>query len=374
MDRTADQILVPHEEEAPVTDLTRPDPKLATPSREIDPATLNLDEAFAPLLAIIEQAQARAYRAVNHEWVGMCWDVGEYISGKARTDGWGKGVVKEFSAWIQHRVPGIKGFSPSNVWRMKQLFETYSGNERLATLLRETTWSNNLVIMARVKTDEAREFYLLLATKYRYAFKELERQIDSLLYERTMISNETNKEIIAVHPELASMRDSYALEFLGLPGQHRERDLRDAIVANLRDFILEFGKDFAFVGQEYRLQVGTHDYFIDLLFQNRDLNCLVAIELKTGEFKPEYLGQLNFYLEALDRDVKKAHENPTAGLILCTGKDDTVVEYAMSRSLSPAMVAEYQLHLPAKDVLEAKLRELTDAAADLEAIEEEEEP
>lgn len=139
---------------------------------------------------------------------------------------------------------------------------------RLATPLRETTWSNNLVIMARVKTDEAREFYLLLATKYCYAFKELERQIDSLLYERTMISNETNKKIIAIHPELASLRDSYALEFLGLPGQHRERDLRDAIVANLRDFILEFGKDFAFVGQEYRLQVGTHDYFIDLLFQN----------------------------------------------------------------------------------------------------------
>jgi len=284
-----------------------------------------------------------------------------YISHKAHTDGWGKSVVKEFSAWIQRRVLGIKGFSPPNVWRMKQLFETYSANEKLSTLLRETTWSNNLAILAGAKTDEAREFYLALAVKHHYAFKELQRQIDSLLFERTMLSDETHKETIAIRPELAVLRDSYSLEFLGLPDQHRERDLRKAIVANLRDFVLEFGKDFAFVGQEYRLQVGTHDYFVDLLFQNRDLDCLVAIELKTGEFKPEYLGQLNFYLEALDRDVKKPRENPSVGLILCTGKDETVVEYAMSRTLSPAMVAEYQLHLPEKKVLEAKLRELTEA-------------
>ncbi|MDR0626463.1 MAG: PDDEXK nuclease domain-containing protein [Bifidobacteriaceae bacterium] len=355
-----------------MTDLTRPDARLSsTQLRETDPASLDLDEAFSPLLAIIEQAQARAYRAVNYELVGMYWDVGEYISARVRTDGWGKGVVKEFSAWIQVRLPGIKGFSPPNVWRMKQLYETYAGKEELSTLLRETTWSNNLAVLTGAKTDEARQFYLSRAIKYRYAFRELERQINSLLYERTVLYNETHKEIIAVHPELASLRDSYTLEFLGLPRQGRERNLREAIVANLRDFILEFGKDFAFVGQEYRLQVGAHDYFIDLLFQNRDLNCLVAVELKAGEFKPEYLGQLNFYLEALDRDVRKLHENPSVGLILCTGKDDTVVEYAMSRSLSPAMVAEYQLHLPAKNVLEAKLRELTNAA-NLDSLEREE--
>ena len=342
--------------------LTRQDTKLSTLLREIDPTTLDLDTAFGPLLAIIEQAQAKAYRAVNRELVGMYWEIGEYISGKTDSDGWGQGVVKEFSAWIQRQIPGIKGFSPQNVWRMKQLFETYNGNEKLSTLLRETTWSNNLAILSGAKSDQAREFYLLLASKYNYGFRDLQRQIDSMVFERTMLSNNVNKEIIARHPEVASLRDSYSLEFLGLPGPYHEHDLQTAIVSHLRDFILEFGKDFSFVGQEYRLQVGTHDYFVDLLMQNRDLDCLVAIELKTGEFKPEYLGQLNFYLEALDRDVKKPHENPSVGLILCTGKDDTVVEYAMSRSLSPAMVAEYQLHLPDRKVLEAKLRELTDVA------------
>jgi predicted nuclease of restriction endonuclease-like (RecB) superfamily len=343
--------------EGDVTVVTRRDGKLSETLRELDPAQLDLDQAFGPLLGIIEQAQARAYRAVNYELVTMYWGIGEYISAKVKTERWGKGVVREFSHWVQRRRPGLKGFSPQNVWRMKQLFETYDGNEKLSELLRETTWTNNLLIMSGAKTDEAREFYLLLATKYRYGSEDLRRQVDSLLFERTMLSSETNKEIIARHPELATLRDSYSLEFLGLPDEHRERDLRQAIVSHLREFILEFGKDFAFVGQEYRLQVGNHDFFVDLLMQNRDLVCLVAIELKTGDFKPEYVGQLNFYLEALDRDVKKPHENPSVGLILCTGKDDTVVEYAMSRSLSPAMVAEYQLRLPDKQVLEAKLRE-----------------
>ena len=348
--------------------LTRKDTKLSAVPREIDPARMDLDTAFGPLLSIIEQAQARAYRAVNRELIGMYWEIGAYISGKADSEGWGQSVVKEFSAWIRRQVPSIKGFSPQNVWRMKQLFETYNGNEKLSTLLRETTWSNNLAILSGAKSDEAREFYLLLTIKHNCGFRELERQIDTMLFERTMLSNEVNKEAITRHPEVASLRDSYALEFLGLPDHYRERDLQTAIVSHLRDFILEFGKDFAFVGQEYRLQVGAHDYFVDLLMQNRDLDCLVAIELKNGEFKPEYLGQLDFYLEALDRDVKKPHENPSVGLILCTGKDDAVVKYAMSRSLSPAMVAEYQLHLPDRKVLEAKLRELTDTA-ELEAAE-----
>lgn len=158
------------------------------------------------------------------------------------------------------------------------------------------------------------------------------------------------------------MRDAYVFEFLDLPESYKEKDLRGQIVSNLKDFILEFGKDFAFVGEEYRLQVGNTDFFIDLLFYSRVLSCLVAIELKIGIFKPEHLGQLNFYLEALDRDVKLPNENPSVGLILCTSKDDAVVEYALSRSLSPAMVADYTLHLPKKEILANKLRELADLA------------
>ena len=177
-----------------------------------------------------------------------------------------------------------------------------------------------------------------------------------------MISTEKNQLFLSRNTGLTALRDSYVLEFLDVPERHKEKELRKAIIANLRDFILEFGKDFSFVGEEYRVQVGNTDFNIDLLFYNRELSCLVAIELKIDRFKPEHLGQLEFYLEALDRDVKKQNENPSVGLILCSEKDDEVVEYALSRSMSPALIAEYQTHLPQKALLENKLRELRELA------------
>lgn len=271
-------------------------------------------------------------------------------------------MVKDFSDFIQRHYVGIKGFSPQNIWRMKQFFETYNGNEKLSPLVREISWTNNVLIMMAAKTDEEREFYLVLSSKYKYSKRELERQIDSGLYERTIASEITNKLIVGPSEGLTALRDSYVLEFLDLPQNHKEKDLRKAIVGHLKDFILEFGKDFTFVGEEYRVQVGNTDFSIDLLFYNRELCCLVAIELKIGIFKPEHLGQLEFYLEALDRDVKKEDENPSVGLILCAKKDDTVVEYALSRSMSPALIADYKLHLPDKHILETKLRELTELA------------
>ena len=216
--------------------------------------------------------------------------------------------------------------------------------------------------MMGAKTDEAREFYLLLTQKNNYTARELDRQIDSKLFERTMISDERNKLFISKSPGLTALRDNYVLEFLDIPESHKEVELRKAIISNLRDFILEFGKDFTLMGEEYRIQVGNTDFHIDLLLFNRELACLVAIELKVKKFKPEYLGQLEFYLEALDRDVRKPNENPSVGLILCAGKDDAVVEYALSRSMSPALIADYQLHLPNKILLENKLRELKELA------------
>lgn len=230
-------------------------------------------------------------------------------------------MVKDFSDFIQRHYVGIKGFSPQNIWRMKQFFETYNGNEKLSPLVREISWTNNVLIMMAAKTDEEREFYLVLSSKYKYSKRELERQIDSGLYERTIASEITNKLIVGPSEGLTALRDSYVLEFLDLPQNHKEKDLRKAIVGHLKDFILEFGKDFTFVGEEYRVQVGNTDFSIDLLFYNRELCCLVAIELKIGIFKPEHLGQLAFYLEALDRDVKKEDENPSVGLILCAKKD-----------------------------------------------------
>lgn len=216
--------------------------------------------------------------------------------------------------------------------------------------------------MTGAKSDEAREFYLTLTAKNNYSSRELECQLDSMLFERTMISDEKNKLIIAKNNSLSTLRDNYTLEFLNLPKIHKESDLREAITTNLKDFILEFGQDFSLIGEEYRLQVGNSDFFIDLLFFNRELSCLVAIELKTGKFRPEHLGQLEFYLEALDRDVRKPNENPSVGLVLCATKDDTVVEYALSRSASPTLVADYKLHLPDKRILENKLRELREIA------------
>ncbi len=319
-------------------------------------------QEYGEIISIIDRARENAFRAVNRELISMYWEIGKYVSEKVKDGGWGKSVVTDFSKYIQSHFVGIRGFSSQNIWRMKQFYETYSTNEKLSTLSREISWSNNVLIMMGAKTDEAREFYLLLANKNNYSARELERQMDAKLFERTMISDETNKLFIARSPGLTALRDSYILEFLDIPESHRETELRKAIVANLRDFILEFGKDFTFVGEEYRIQVGNTDFYIDLLFYNRELSCLVAIELKVKKFKPEYLGQLEFYLEALDRDIKKPNENPSVGLILCTDKDDTVVEYALSRSMSPALVASYQLRLPDKTILENKLRELKELA------------
>ncbi len=322
----------------------------------------NRNPEFHEIIRIIENARSRAYSAVNSELINMYWEIGAHICNKVNDGGWGKSIVNEFSDFIQAYYTDLKGFSSQNIWRMKQFYETYCDNPKLSPLVREITWSNNLLIMAGTKTDEAREFYLTLAIRERYSKRELERQIDSMLFERMMLSEVKNKQIIAENASLSSLRDTYVLEFLDIPTDFKERDLRKSIISNLKKFILEFGRDFTFVAEEFRVQVGNTDFFIDLLFYNRELSCLVAIELKVGKFRPEHLGQLNFYLEALDRDVKKEHENPSVGLVLCAGKDDAVVEYALSRSLSPALVSEYTLYLPDKEVLQEKLRELTEIA------------
>ncbi len=320
---------------------------------------INYSNDFDSIIEIIEQSKMRAIKAVNAEMIEMYWQIGKYLNEKSISEGWGKSVVQDFSDFLKRTYPSASGFSSQNLWRMKQFYETYCNNEKLSPLVREISWSNNLLIMTGCKTDEAKEFYMRLCIANGYAKRELERQIDSMLYERTMLSSEKNKELIERHPVVGALRDSYVLEFLDVPEDFKEKDLRKAIISNLKKFILEFGKDFTFVGEEYRVQVGNTDFYIDLLFFNRALCCLVAVELKVGKFKPEHLGQLNFYLEALNRDVKKPEENPSVGLILCTYKDDTVVEYALSSSLSPAMVADYTLKLPDKKLLEEKLREIT---------------
>lgn len=241
---------------------------------------------------------------------------------------------------------------------MKQFYETYADNEKVSALLTQLSWTNHLLIMSGSKSDEEREFYMRLAIKERYSSRQLERQIDSGYYERYMLSK---SKLLPepLHSERNPFLDQYVVEFLDLPDTFHENDFRKVLIKGMRDFILELGKDFTFVGEEYPIQVGGEDYRIDLLFFHRSLHCLVAMELKVGKFKPEYVSKMDFYLEGLDRQIKKPDENPSVGLLLCASKNDEVVEYAMSRTLSPMMVARYQLQLPDKDVLRKKLQELS---------------
>jgi len=330
---------------------------------------MKIEEQFIEITELIQKARYNALKSVNTELVNLYWEVGKYISKKVEGEEWGIGVVDKLADYLKIKMPDLKGFSPQNIWRMKQFYETYTGCQKLSPLVRELTWTNNLIILSKTKSIEEKEFYLRLAIKERYTKRELERQIDSCFYERTMLSNTKTLDVSTVlaqiHPDISSVfKDTYILDFLDLPEHFSEKDLRKALIENLKHFILELGRDFTFIGEEYRLQVGNNDYFIDLLFFHRDLQCLVVFELKIDDFKPEYIGKINFYLEALDRDVRKPHENPSVGVILCKSKDDEVVEYAMSRNLSPAMVSEYQTKLIDKRILRQKLHELFQLSVD----------
>ena len=329
-------------------------------SNKTNDISMAMSQDFNGVLQHIQQARQKAFAQVNSVLIELYWQVGKTISEKVQREAWGKGVVSELARYLARTDPGIKGFSDKNLWRMKQFYETYSENEELATLWRVLSWSHNRLIMT-LKSHEERAFYLNLSVQEKLSVRELERQIDTAQFERSRIGQKKlSVALRELHPDIsATFKDNYVLEFLGLPEAHSESDLQKALVKHMKAFILELGKDFLFMGEQYRLQVGNQDFFIDLLFYHRGLSALVAFELKIGKFLPEYLGQLNFYLEALDRDVKKPHENPGIGILLCRDKDDEVVEYALSRHLSPTLIAQYQLQLPDKKLLQAKLHELS---------------
>ena len=312
----------------------------------------------AELIHIIEESRQNALKKVNEELIKMYWKVGEFLSRETEYAAYGDAYIDEISREIQETFPGIKGFNRRGLYRMKKFYETYKDNEIVTPLVTQISWTNHLLIMSGCKTDEEREFYIRLCIKENYSKRQLERQLDSGYYERYMLSKETllpeSVKKLGENPFL----DSYVMEFLDLPNEFHENDLRKALIRNMKDFILELGKDFTFIDEEYKVQVGGDDFRIDLLFYHRGLQCLVAIELKIGKFKPEYISKLDFYLEALDRQVKKENENPSVGLLLCAAKNDEVVEYAMSRTMSPMLVSQYQLQLPDKTVLEKKLQQL----------------
>ncbi|MCL2119942.1 MAG: PDDEXK nuclease domain-containing protein [Planctomycetaceae bacterium] len=327
---------------------------------------------------------------MNIELINLYWNVRAYITRQLANAVWGEKTVDELADFIQSNQPDLKGFNRRGLYRMKQFYETYSSIQFVSPLmaqlqpfankediitssamtqfrvddiresiLAKVSWTHHLTLISRTKTIEECEFYLKLAIQEKYSVKELDRQISVSLYERTMLESPKLSALLGeMHPNItASVKDSYVFEFLGLPESHSENDLQKGLVGQLKKFILELGKDFLLVGEEYRIQVGNSDFCIDLLFYHRGLQCLVAFELKTDKFQPEYLGKLNFYLEALDRDVKKSNENPSIGVLLCKDRGE-VVEYALSRTLSPTMVSKYHTQLPDKKLLQKKLREL----------------
>lgn len=310
------------------------------------------------LIKIIEESRNNALRKVNEELINMYWNVGKHLSEEAKNASFGDSYIDKIAQEIQQEFPGIKGFNRRGLYRMKKFYEIYKEDEFVTALLSQISWSNHLAILSKAKTEEERHFYISLCVKENYSARELNRQIDSGYYERYMLSKDKVLPEPVKNLKENPFLDSYVIEFLDLPQNFKEVDLRKGLIKNMKDFILEVGKDFTFVDEEYKVQVGGEDYRIDLLFFHRGLQCLVAFELKIGKFKPEYISKMDFYLEALDRQKKKENENPSVGMILCAAKDDEVVEYAMSRTMSPMMVAEYKLQLPDKKVLQKKLQEL----------------
>ncbi|MBN8492229.1 MAG: DUF1016 family protein, partial [Burkholderiales bacterium] len=263
---------------------------------------LPVEPAFGKVVDLIRAARQRAHQAVNAELINLYWQIGEYINDKLAAAEWGDGVVDRLAQHLARTEPGLRGFSAQNLWRMRQLFETYRDAPKLSPLVRALPWTHNLIILGQSKRAEEREFYLRMAVQQRWGKRELERQIRLGAFEQAVLAPaKLSPAVREIHGESAAtvFKDAYALEFLELPAGHTEADLHRGLLGRLQTFLIELGRDFCFVGSEFPLQVGGRDFALDLLFSHRGLNCLVAIELKVDRFEPEHLGKLNFYLEAL---------------------------------------------------------------------------
>ena len=294
----------------------------------------------------IRERQLQALRSVNRELVELYWEIGELIHQKQKALGWGKAVVETLAQDLQAEFPGRNGFSARNLWNMREFYNSYADRPNLQPLVAEISWTKNLVIFSRCKDDLEREFYLRATARYGWTKSVLQHQVDNKSYEKYLL-NQTNFDAtvpddIKAQAALA-VKDHYTFDFLELADEHSERELEQALVRNLRAFLSELGGAFAFIGNQYRLEVGGQEYFIDLLLFHRRLRCLVAIELKIGDFKPEHKGKMEFYLEALDRQEREEEENPPIGMIICRYKNKTVVEYALRTAARPIGVATYTI-------------------------------
>lgn len=367
---------------------------------------ISIEQQFGEIVDIILQHKTNASRAVNEELLLTAWHVGGYVSAKLKSEEWGSKVVTQLSEYIRSQRPDIKGYSKRSIYNMVMFYDVYSSETFIATIrqylntefvqpktaqieasdhkqevpvivqpktaqfvqpavgqmpkiLELTTLTNHIEILCRCKSDEERLFYILYANKEHLVKRELQRCISNQTY-TGLLGNKDNmsKGLLETYPNAPVMfKDTLFVDFLNLPKKHSETKLRNGLIEHMKQFILELGKDFIFMDQEYRLNIGASTFKADLLFFHRGLQALVAVELKKTKFHPRDLGQLEFYLEALDRDVKRSNENPSIGIILCPEADRVVVEYAMSRSMSPTMIAEYKRILIPQERMQQQLNE-----------------
>lgn len=298
------------------------------------------------ITARIRSAQYEALKAVNKEIIALYWEVGKRITEQQTALGWGKSVVENLSRDIQKEFPGIQGFGVRNMWDMARFYAEYQSNEILQPLVAEISWSKHIVILTKCKETRQRQFYILATKKYGWTKDVLINKIEAKTYENYMLG-QSNFDITLPdsikNQAILALKDEYTFDLIGLAEEHSEYELEQAIIKNIRAFLMEFGTDFSFIGNQYRLEVDGKEYFIDLLLYNRRLQAMIAIELKIGEFQPEYKGKMEFYLNILNDTVKLPHENPAIGIIICKSKSRMIVEYALKSSNMPIGVATYSL-------------------------------
>lgn len=323
------------------------------------------------ITARIRSAQYEALKAVNKEMIALYWEVGKRITEQQTALGWGKSVVENLSRDIQKEFPGIKGFGVSNMWDMARFYTEYQSNEILQPLVGEISWTKHIVILTKCKETRQRQFYILATKKYGWTKDVLINKIEAKTYENYLLG-QSNFDITLPdsikNQAILALKDEYTFDLVGLAEEHSEYELEQAIIKNIRAFLMEFGTDFSFIGNQYRLEVDGKEYFIDLLLYNRRLQAMVAIELKIGEFQPEYKGKMEFYLNVLNDTVKLPHENPAIGIIICKSKSRMIVEYALKSSNMPIGVATYSLSSELPDAYKELLPTSEEIAKKIELL------
>lgn len=321
----------------------------------------------------ISKSQYEALKTVNKQLINLYTEIGKMIHEKQEKFGWGKSVVENLAKDLKLEFPDIKGFSERNLWNMRQFYLEYKDDEKMQPLVAEISWTKNILIMSKIKDRLAREFYLKMTAKFGWTKSVLVNQLENKAYEKYLL-NQTNfddalPEKYQNQGKLA-VKDEYIFNFLELGEAHNEKELERGLINNIREFLTEMGGYFSFMGSQYKLEVGDKEFYIDLLLYHRKLKSLVAVELKIGEFLPEYAGKMQFYLSLLDDKVKLEDENPSVGIIICKSKNRTIVEYALKNSQNPIGVStykiteslpmEYENLLPSQDEIIGKLEKLTD--------------